>query len=392
MERGSRIRVGRRLVGLVLRERMSVHRSKSCAAVLSRNPPRSMVQAHGPVSTAASMRWRRAGPGHVVDGRCGGGAVRGAAGAVGARPGGGCARRRATAGGGPRRDVRGGGDASCSYTRLFEPAVAGLRAAKPATPVHRRLTWPSRGRPRAVWREHVTGRRPGRVVARPCLGLRAHARGRWVGPRVSPPRGVPGRRERAAGPGEGHGGRAELAGRGRATPRFTGCPPPEPAAGTAGRSRTGWESRCARTPRGPSTDGRRGASATGVHAVDQQRASAPTPSRRRCSRANPTRSGSPRRARACTATAPSWTSARPAPTAGWPRTTSASASSTATPGSRGTTASARTRASVPPAQYERGAWEPPDGDHGRIDHGLPAFVPRASTTRSPRRRCAGTCR
>ena len=28
-----------------------------------------------------------------------------------------------------------------------------------------------------------------------------------------------------------------------------------------------------------------------------------------------------------------------------------------------------------PAQYERGAWEPPHGDHGRIAHGLPSFVP-----------------
>ncbi len=28
-----------------------------------------------------------------------------------------------------------------------------------------------------------------------------------------------------------------------------------------------------------------------------------------------------------------------------------------------------------PAQYERGSWEPPDGDHGRVHHGLPSFVP-----------------
>ena len=46
------------------------------------------------------------------------------------------------------------------------------------------------------------------------------------------------------------------------------------------------------------------------------------------------------------------------------------------PGSRGTTGSVRTRAiaSIPP-QYEKGAWEPPGGDHGRIRHGLPSFVP-----------------
>jgi hypothetical protein len=28
-----------------------------------------------------------------------------------------------------------------------------------------------------------------------------------------------------------------------------------------------------------------------------------------------------------------------------------------------------------PAQYERGSWEPPQGDHGRVKHGLPSFVP-----------------
>ena len=28
-----------------------------------------------------------------------------------------------------------------------------------------------------------------------------------------------------------------------------------------------------------------------------------------------------------------------------------------------------------PAQWDRGSWEPPGGDHGRIHHGLPSFVP-----------------
>jgi Transglycosylase SLT domain/D-alanyl-D-alanine carboxypeptidase/Putative Flp pilus-assembly TadE/G-like len=28
-----------------------------------------------------------------------------------------------------------------------------------------------------------------------------------------------------------------------------------------------------------------------------------------------------------------------------------------------------------PAQYDKGSWEPPGGDHGRVVHGLPAFVP-----------------
>ena len=44
-----------------------------------------------------------------------------------------------------------------------------------------------------------------------------------------------------------------------------------------------------------------------------------------------------------------------------------------------------------PAQYERGSWEPPGGDPGRIRHGMPSFVPAPFTTRSPARRCAGTC-
>ena len=29
-----------------------------------------------------------------------------------------------------------------------------------------------------------------------------------------------------------------------------------------------------------------------------------------------------------------------------------------------------------PAQYERGSWEPPGGDHGRVHHRLPSFVPQ----------------
>ena len=51
----------------------------------------------------------------------------------------------------------------------------------------------------------------------------------------------------------------------------------------------------------------------------RQRAFAPTPSRRCSSRGTPTRSGSRRRASRCTATAPSSTSGRRPPTAGWPR-------------------------------------------------------------------------
>ena len=53
-----------------------------------------------------------------------------------------------------------------------------------------------------------------------------------------------------------------------------------------------------------------------------------------------------------------------------------SASSTATHGRHGTTAiGANPRDREHPAQYERGSWEPPGGDHGRIQHRLPSFVP-----------------
>ena len=105
-------------------------------------------------------------------------------------------------------------------------------------------------------------------------------------------------------------------------------------------------------------------------------ASAPTPSRRGCSPPTPTRSGSRRRARACTATAPSSTSGRPART----RWLKANARRFGfiqryawEPWHFGFGANPRDRAH--PAQYERGSWEPPGGDHGRIHHGLPSFVP-----------------
>ena len=56
------------------------------------------------------------------------------------------------------------------------------------------------------------------------------------------------------------------------------------------------------------------------------RPSAPTPSRRGCSPPTPTRSGSRRRGSRCTASAPSSTSGRRAPTAGWRPTPGASTS------------------------------------------------------------------
>ena len=45
-----------------------------------------------------------------------------------------------------------------------------------------------------------------------------------------------------------------------------------------------------------------------------------------------------------------------------------------------------------PAQYEKGAWEPPGATTAGSTTACPASCRPASTTRSPRRRCAGTCR
>ena len=44
-----------------------------------------------------------------------------------------------------------------------------------------------------------------------------------------------------------------------------------------------------------------------------------------------------------------------------------------------------------PAQYERGSWEPPGGDHSRIDHHLPSFVPPRFEDPIAARRFDGTC-
>ena len=105
--------------------------------------------------------------------------------------------------------------------------------------------------------------------------------------------------------------------------------------------------------------------------------SAPTPSRRGCSRPTRTRSGSRRRARASTATPPSSTSARPPPTPGWPPTRAPSASSTATPGSPGTTASAPTRATASTRRSTSAARGSRRAATTAGSHGLPSFVPAA---------------
>ena len=110
--------------------------------------------------------------------------------------------------------------------------------------------------------------------------------------------------------------------------------------------------------------------------LDHQRRFARTPSRRGCSPPTRTRSGSRRRGPACTAGAPSSTWGRPART----RWLKANARPFGfihryawEPWHYGFGANPRDR--VHPAQYEKGAWEPPGGDHGRIQHGLPSFVP-----------------
>ena len=129
-----------------------------------------------------------------------------------------------------------------------------------------------------------------------------------------------------------------------------GAPPAAPgvrlaAAATTGRSRTGWASRCGPTWRRPSTGWppRRAREAGLSLSITSA-----LPLRRRAGAAvrapTRTRSGWRRRARACTATPPSSTSARRAPTPGWPANTRRFGFIHATPGSPGTTASAPTRA------------------------------------------------
>ena len=131
----------------------------------------------------------------------------------------------------------------------------------------------------------------------------------------------------------------------------------------------------------------------GLYLSVSSAAFAPTPSRRSCGTRTRTRSGSHRRAPACTATPPSSTSARRPPTAGSPPTPAASASSSAL--RLGALAfrlrgqPARPRASGP---VRPRLWEPPGGDHGRVHHRCRPSCRPVSTTRSRARRCAGTCR
>ena len=108
------------------------------------------------------------------------------------------------------------------------------------------------------------------------------------------------------------------------------------ATATAVRSPTGRASRCAPTPRGRSTACPRRPLRMAL-SCSSPAATAATPSRRSSTAVIRIRNGSRRRGSRCTASAPSSTSARLRRTAGWPRTRGASASSSATRGSPGTT-------------------------------------------------------
>ena len=104
-------------------------------------------------------------------------------------------------------------------------------------------------------------------------------------------------------------------------------------------------------------------------------ASAPTPSRHACSRPTPTRTGSRLPAPASTATDRARPrSARGLRLAGGERA-QIRLHQELPLGAWHYGFGANPRDRAHPAQYERGSWEPPGGDHGRIHHGLPSFVP-----------------
>ncbi len=139
------------------------------------------------------------------------------------------------------------------------------------------------------------------------------------------------------------------------------CRRPRAAAATAVRSSTATARACAPTSPLPSTACRPPLRTRGSRS-SSTRASAPTPNRRRSSPPIPTPGGWRRPVTRCTAARPSSTSGRNRRTAGWPRTPRASASSSATRGRAGTTASTGRRLHVrrpgtPSGRTERGAGE-----------------------------------
>ena len=130
-------------------------------------------------------------------------------------------------------------------------------------------------------------------------------------------------------------------------------------------------------------------------AADQRRVSLRRRAGRALGRRIPTRAGSHPREPRCTDARPSSTSARPPPTLGWPRTRPASASSSATPGRPGTTASTSARRHArPPVTSSRPAARRrrPRGRRTGAEprSACPRSCPRAFAPRSLARRSAGT--
>ena len=140
---------------------------------------------------------------------------------------------------------------------------------------------------------------------------------------------------------------------------------PTREAATTARSRSARASACAPTSRAPSIAWSAPRAPTASRSSSSA-ASARTPSRRSSTPAIPIRAGSRRRGARCTASAPSSTSGRRAPTAGWRRTRPASTSRSGTAGSPGTSATRST-----PTRHRR---RDADGGGGGT---LPDFVPAA---------------
>ncbi len=146
-----------------------------------------------------------------------------------------------------------------------------------------------------------------------------------------------------------------------------------PAVATRVRSRRARERGCGPTSPGLSTRWHRPRLPRAVMRLSSTRRSARTRSRRRSSPRTRIRAWSPGRAPRSIAAAPSSTWGRQAPTGGWRRTLSASASSSATRGRHGITATSAgpLRAPRPADRVAPGE----SGDGTSAEPGLPSFVP-----------------
>ncbi len=260
------------------------------------------------------------------------------------------------------------------YPRLFEPPRAG-RTARP-TRATCRCRSTSRGRTGGGRARRAPQRRRASRPARrhlPRRRVRAHA-GRGARPRARrrcgwrPARRGRGSRWRARA--EAELSPAAPALRARHARRAAA------AAATTARWPTGWASRCAPTSR-EAFD--RMAAARAARRASRSRspaASAPTPSRRGCSRPTRTRSGSRRPGTSLHRYGTELDLGPPGAYA-WLKANARRFGFIHRyawePWHYGFGANPRDREH--PAQYERGSWEPPGGDHGRIQHGLPSFVP-----------------